>query len=60
MTVPLESFAERVSVSHVMVYRLTRDSFLRAMQEGRNADVFIDFLLNNSREPLPENVLGNP
>jgi len=57
MTVPLESFAERVSVSHVMVYRLTRDSFLRAMQEGRNADIFIDFLLNNSREPLPENVL---
>lgn len=57
MTVPLESFAERVSVSQVMVYRLTRDTFLRAMQEGRNPDVFIDFLLNNSRDPLPENVL---
>ncbi|MCK5862778.1 MAG: helicase-associated domain-containing protein [Candidatus Hydrogenedentes bacterium] len=57
LTVPLETFAERVSTSRVMVYRLTRDSFVRAMQEGRNPDVFIEFLLNNSRDPLPENVL---
>lgn len=57
MTVPLESFSERVSVSKVLVYRLTRQAFLRAMQEGRNPDVFIDFLLSNSRDPLPENVL---
>ncbi len=57
MTVPLESFSERVSVSQVMVYRLTREAFVRAMQEGRNPDVFIDFLLSHSRDPLPENVL---
>lgn len=57
MTVPLEAFTERVSTSRVMVYRMTRDAFVRAMQEGRNADLFIEFLLNNSREPLPENVL---
>jgi len=57
LTVPLETFAERISTSRVMVYRLTRESFVRAMQEGRNADGFIEFLLTNCREPLPENVM---
>ena len=57
MTVPLETFAERVSAGRALVYRLTRESFVRAMQEGRSADGFIAFLLNYSRAPLPENVL---
>ncbi len=57
LTVPLETFAERISASRVIVYRLTRDSFVRAMQEGRNPDAFIAFLLDHSRDPLPENVL---
>ncbi|HEX72247.1 MAG TPA: hypothetical protein ENN65_02920, partial [Candidatus Hydrogenedentes bacterium] len=56
MTAQLEAFAERVSEDRMLVYRLSRDCFVRALQEGRQADTFIAFLLTHSREKLPENV----
>lgn len=56
MTAPLEMFADRISEGQVLVYRLSRDAFVRAMQEGRHADNFIAFLLDHSRNGLPENV----
>lgn len=57
LTIPLDTFAVRVSESPVTVYKLTRESFVRAMQQGHSPDVFIAFLLSNNRGPLPENVL---
>ncbi len=57
LTVPLDTFALRVSESPVTVYKLTRESFVRAMQQGHSPEAFIAFLLNNNRGALPENVL---
>lgn len=57
LTMPLDTFALRVSESPVTVFKLTRESFVRAMQQGHSPEVFITFLLNNNRGPLPENVL---
>lgn len=57
LTTPLDTFAVRVSEQPVIIYKLTRDAFLHAMQQGHPADGFISFLLNHNRGPLPDNVL---
>jgi len=57
LTIPLDTFAVRVSEQPVTVYKLTRETFVHAMQQGHPADGFINFLLNHNRGPLPGNVL---
>ncbi len=58
ITVPLDQFCERVSASHVAVYHLTKESFTRAVQQGRSSGAFIEFLLAHNRNGgLPRNVL---
>jgi len=57
LTAPLDQFAARISSGSVCVYHLTRESFVRALQEGRSGEQFVAFLLNHNRGPLPENVL---
>ncbi|MEA3365275.1 MAG: helicase-associated domain-containing protein, partial [Candidatus Hydrogenedentes bacterium] len=58
ITVPLDQFCERVSASQVAVYHLTKESFTRAVQQGRNSAAFIEFLLaHNKGKSLPRNVL---
>ena len=58
LTVPLEQFAERVSTGQVSVYRLTKDSFTKAIQEGHDGAAFVAFLLKHNRGgELPANVM---
>ncbi len=57
LTMPLETFALRISESPMTIYKLTRESFIHAMQQGHSPDAFISFLLNHNRGPLPDNVL---
>lgn len=58
LTVPLDQFAERVSTGQVAVYRLTKDSFTRGLQNGHDGDAFVRFLLTHNRGgALPANVL---
>ena len=57
LTVPLDTFALRVSESPMTIYKLTREAFVSAMQQGQSAEAFIAFLLHHNRAPLPENVL---
>lgn len=57
LTIPLDTFAVRISEQPVTVYKLTREAFVHAMQQGHPAEGFINFLLNHNRGPLPGNVL---
>ncbi len=58
ITVPLDQFCERVSASQVAVYHLTKETFTRAVQQGRSSGAFIEFLLaHNKGATLPRNVL---
>ncbi len=58
LTVPLDQFCERVSASQMAVYHLTKDTFTRAVQQGRSSGAFIEFLLaHNKGGSLPRNVL---
>ena len=58
LTVPLDQFCERVSASQVTVYHLTKESFTRAIQQGRSSGAFIEFLLaHNKGGDFPRNVL---
>ncbi len=58
LTVPLDQFALRASTGHATVYTVTKDSFTQAIQEGHDADAFLDFLLvHNRRGTLPTNVM---
>jgi hypothetical protein len=57
ITVPLDQFAERASTGQATVYRVTRDTFTQAVQEGRDASAFAAFLLaHNKGGDLPANV----
>jgi hypothetical protein len=59
LTAPLEQFAERVSSGQVTVYRLSKESFTRAVQEGHDGAAFTDYLLaHNKGGSLPDNVLA--
>lgn len=57
LTVPLEQFAKQVSTGQVSVYRVSRESYLQAVQNGHNPVTFTDFLLRHNRGGvLPDNV----
>jgi hypothetical protein len=58
LTAPLDQFCDRVSASQVAVYHLTKDSFTRAIQQGRDGSAFIEFLMeHNKGGELPRNVM---
>jgi hypothetical protein len=58
LTVPLDQFATRSSTGLATVYSLSKDSFTRAVQEGRDGDAFVSYLLAHNRgRSLPANVM---
>jgi hypothetical protein len=58
LTVPLDQFAERQSTGTATVYRLSKESFTKAIQDGHDGEAFVDFLLSHNRnDALPKNVL---
>ncbi len=59
LTVPLDQFAVRMSMGKVAVYSLNKESFLQAIQNGQNAQVFMEYLISHNRGgTLPSNVLA--
>lgn len=57
LTVPLDQFAERTSTGQATVYRVTKETFTQALQDGHDAARFVAFLLAHNREDsLPANV----
>lgn len=58
LTVPLDQFAVRMSTGQATVYNVTKDSFTQAVQEGHDANAFVNFLLEHNRGgSLPANVM---
>ncbi len=58
LTVPLDQFAVRMSSGQATVYNVTKDSFTQAIQEGHDANAFVEFLLAHNRGGnLPSNVM---
>ena len=60
LTVPLEQFCMRESGggAAAAVYRLSKDSFTRAVQDGHDGQAFVSFLLRHNRGgDLPSNVM---
>ena len=58
LTVPLDQFAVRQSSGNASVYLLTKDSFTQALQDGHDADAFVNFLMTHTRGgKLPANVM---
>jgi hypothetical protein len=58
LTVPLDQFAVRMSSGQATVYNVTKDSFTQAVQEGHDANAFVNFLLEHNRGgSLPSNVM---
>ncbi len=59
LTVPLDHFATRASSGQATVYNVTKESFTQAVQEGRDASAFVEFLLRHNRgDGLPANVMA--
>ncbi len=57
LTVPLDQFAERTSTGQATVYRVSKDTFTQALQEGHEAARFVAFLIAHNRgDALPANV----
>ncbi|MCZ8520222.1 helicase-associated domain-containing protein [Paenibacillus caseinilyticus] len=52
----LACLADFVSWDHVSLYKLTRSSVRRALEQGRTADELVSFLAQNAMYGLPENV----
>ena len=58
LTVPLEQFAVRASTGQATVYHVSKESFTQAVQEGHDAEAFVEFLLSHNRGgSLPANVM---
>jgi len=58
LTVPLDKFAERMSTGKATVYRLSKESFTRALQDGDDGHAFVEFLMAHNRGgSLPPNVM---
>ena len=58
LTVPLDQFAVRASTGQATVYNVTKESFTQALQEGHDANAFVEFLLAHNRDAkLPTNVM---
>lgn len=52
----LEMIAERIRYEHAAVYRLTRETVMRALFAGRTAESIIGFLRRYARSGVPEGV----
>ena len=52
----LECCADLVRSEHVAVYRLTKDSYMRAVDQGRTLQSMIEFLGQKSLSGVPESV----
>lgn len=58
LTVPLDQFAIRQSSGKASVYLLSKESFTQGLQEGHDADAFVQFLIAHNRGgQLPPNVM---
>jgi hypothetical protein len=58
LTVPLDQFCTRMSTGQASVYNLNKDTFTQAVQEGHDANAFVQFLLSHNKGgSLPANVL---
>jgi hypothetical protein len=58
LTVPLDQFAVRQSSGNASVYLLSKESFTQALQDGHDADLFVNFLMTHNRGgSLPKNVM---
>ncbi len=53
----LETIAEPVSVQGLYIYRITRESILRALERGAKAKEILEYL--NAWGPVPENIREN-
>jgi hypothetical protein len=59
LTVPMDHFAVRTSTGQATVYNVSKNSFTQAVQEGHDADAFVQFLLDHNRgDGLPPNVMA--
>lgn len=52
----LASCAELVRMDHVSIYRLTKESYMRAVDQGHTAEHVIQFLAEKSRAGIPDTV----
>ncbi|RKN86657.1 helicase-associated domain-containing protein [Paenibacillus ginsengarvi] len=52
----LEMIAQRVRHEHIAVYRITRESMLRAFDEGRTAEQTVAFLEKHAKFGVPDHV----
>lgn len=52
----LEMIAERIRHEHIAVYRLTRETVMRALNHGRSAEATIRFLERHAKYGVPDNV----
>ncbi len=58
LSVPLDQFAVRGSTGQATVYNVGKESFTQALQDGHDADAFVEFLLAHNRGgSLPPNVM---
>lgn len=58
LTVPLDQFASRQSTGKATVYLLSKETFTQGLQEGHDADAFVEYLLtHNKADILPPNVM---
>jgi hypothetical protein len=58
LTVPLDQFAVRGSTGQATVYNVSKESFTEAVQNGHDANGFVEFLLAHNRGgALPSNVM---
>jgi hypothetical protein len=58
LTVPLDQFARRVSSGQATVYNVAKETFTHAIQEGHDANAFVEFLMQHNRgDELPNNVM---
>lgn len=58
LTVPLDQFAVRQSTGSASVYQLTKESFTQALQDGHDAEAFVNFIVAHNRGGLlPANVM---
>ncbi|MBD2862610.1 helicase-associated domain-containing protein [Paenibacillus oceani] len=52
----LELIADRIRHEHMAVYRMTRETIMRALEQGRTADGTVGFLELHAKHGVPDNV----
>lgn len=52
----LEMIAERVRHEHIAVYRMTRETVVRALDHGRTANGILQFLEAHAKYEVPDNI----